>query len=1025
MSEILWLALPGGSYSGGQATLRVVAVPRLTDGVDVASAGIANWPTLLGGFTFTVETGPDPSATGSALGGITRADHIDPTLWARVFPPALPVRPYSPPLERRAPDVDPSSSHHEKITGVYSASAQAIGDPATVGHAVANAGIDTTPTTVPTPPAGRTADVVDFHRAHSLLREHPAVLQALGLILEFRLPPPPGTALIRVTCTGGTFTHVSPWTQYVTTATRFLAAPAGQSDLADGLVQLGTDSWQLATYDIAGGMDRLRDTVRTAEQSADQSATARPTSLPALRSAGLNLLRANRSEVFTARTATANAGRTQDLTNAILTADQLMLGYRVDVRSSSGNWMSLMRRTAAYSTADGTPITTPDFEEEGQVKAHGMTVQDTVADDTPGVDPRTFCSDEVVTRWDGWSLAVRNVLNRPVNAALPDLRDQLPFLRWDHAAVGLPTLRFGQRYHMRLRVADFAGGGLLLGDPDLDEAQSDEQFYGRHDPVPPPLLVPPDVLVAERPPTDPLGPGGSLDVLVIRSNPLTGAGVADLAAQYPGNDRRALLPPAGSFALAEQHGRTDGHDDPQVAIWLRRSFQPQEYAPDGTYTWLPDPMAEGMSMYIQRAPGAQSGGTSSDEAWSVPAGAWPDLPGKELVLTSSPGVTAPTLEFTDQGRTATVRLLPGRQVDIELTSTIVSDDVDNFEMHSWLAAIVDPSLLPRERRRAAAAPAIDVDTVMKLVRHGRHPMVSPPHVVRLVHAVQQPVNRPAGALDAARQRGDTFADIGDPMHPLLGLDAPSTAQVGLTAAWAEVADDQTLPRVENVSIDVARIDPDAAAVPPLRHEFGDTRHRMIDYTLTATSRYRQYFTPAADEAFQAPPLVCQVNVKSSARPPAPAVLSVSPAFRWTGRALPPDWQQVTRVRAGGVVRVELDRPWQVSGDGEQLAVLIGNSPDVRPYVSTAYRDPIWSTPYVSRTLAQEDFAGLAGGVVEVALEESAGTVWAVPFAATFVPAGDGRPARWVADVEIPGLANVSYLPFARLALARYQPSSIA
>src|ERR1700749_159441 len=129
-----------------------------------------------------------------------------------------------------------------------------------------------------------------------------------------------------------------------------------------------------------------------------------------------------------------------------------------------------MRRTAAHSAADGTPITNADFEEEGQIKAHGMTVQDTTADDTPGVDPRTFRSDEVVTRWDGWSLAVPNVLNRPVNAALPDLPERLPCLRWDHHAVGLPSLRFGQRYHMRARVADFAGGGLLLGDPDLEEA---------------------------------------------------------------------------------------------------------------------------------------------------------------------------------------------------------------------------------------------------------------------------------------------------------------------------------------------------------------------------------------------------------------------------------------------------------------------------------------------------------------------------------------------------------------------------
>lgn len=41
----------------------------------------------------------------------------------------------------------------------------------------------------PAPPLSEpTVDPPDFHRALSYLRQHPAVLRALGLVLELRLP---------------------------------------------------------------------------------------------------------------------------------------------------------------------------------------------------------------------------------------------------------------------------------------------------------------------------------------------------------------------------------------------------------------------------------------------------------------------------------------------------------------------------------------------------------------------------------------------------------------------------------------------------------------------------------------------------------------------------------------------------------------------------------------------------------------------------------------------------------------------
>jgi hypothetical protein len=60
---------------------------------------------------------------------------------------------------------------------------------------------------------------------------------------------------------------------------------------------------------------------------------------------------------------------------------------------------------------------------------------------------------------------------------------------------------------------------------------------------------------------------------------------------------------------------------------------------------------------------------------------------------------------------------------------------------------------------------------------------------------------------------------------------------------------------------------------------------------------------------------------------------------------------------------------------------------------------------------------MSGPVAERALP--GGTVLAVPFAAFF------HGERWHADIALPGIAAASYSPFARLAVARYQPDSIA
>jgi hypothetical protein len=147
------------------------------------------------------------------------------------------------------------------------------------------------------------------------------------------------------------------------------------------------------------------------------------------------------------------------------------------------------------------------------------------------------------------------------------------------------------------------------------------------------------------------------------------------------------------------------------------------------------------------------------------------------------------------------------------------------------------------------------------------------------------------------------------------------------------------------------------------------------------------------------------------------VLSVAPVIRWSGTDLPDGWTQVTRIRAGGVVRVEVARPWLVSGEGEQLAVVLGDDS-----CTALRRDPIWPTPPPPATVTADLFAGNAPAA-QHPLPEQAGAVTVVPYDVSLVDGGE-VPGHAYADVELPQVADSSYSAFVSLGVARYQPSSV-
>lgn len=210
------------------------------------------------------------------------------------------------------------------------------------------------------------------------------------------------------------------------------------------------------------------------------------------------------------------------------------------------------------------------------------------------------------------------------------------------------------------------------------------------------------------------------------------------------------------------------------------------------------------------------------------------------------------------------------------------------------------------------------------------------------------------------------------------------------------------------------------------HQLGDTKHRCIQYTAVASSRFQEYFTePGLVFTRTSDPIM--VDVPSSARPLPPDVLYVVPTFGWERQE---STNLKSEVRFGNGLRVYLDRPWYSSGQGELLGVVMwpGSQPPPDDAARETYKhfitqwglDPIWNSDSLDPVPGIGDFSGTAFTATSLTLEETPLTVDVAGYDVAF----DEARGLWYCDVIIAGGLD-AYEPFVRLALARYQPSSIA
>jgi hypothetical protein len=847
----------------------------------------------------------------------------------------------------------------------------------------------------PVPPAPDPVKL-DFHDACTALADYPELLRRLGLVLDVLVPNDvPSDGRVRVELgDAGELSFLAdeamrPWTRYLIPDRRvFMAEPKKTGDLRDNMLNMHRERHVVTDLDVDGSGSKYLNFAATVTDLANHASSMDPdgASLPALRNGGLTVARVDRALMLATHVAAVSdrEDTTAKGAPAELWADDITRGYRVDVRDDrTGRWWSLCRRVGDYRVERDGQVTTLEVDpDEGYVKGSAAT---STPESLPGSDDDLYLH-EAVFGWDGWSL----VAPRPGELfPTAEGEDLSPATGADNPCgltvffrpqlQSLPALRFGRVYELRARAVDLAGNSWNYDDPAAPEDTATPKHpYLRWEPVPAPALTP----------RRPFGEGESVRRLVVRSTlgETTGSyvglarvknltdhgttsGADNLDRSYHDVDQRHVLPPKTAIQIAELHGEFDAAlgDKPQSARNQALNIATREagtlfdvpgaaianFSDPPTSLPLPErgtPLKEGEHVVVDSdsvplpyladvlARGAAVAGLPGGPAVvEVPfGGPWPKQEPFRVDLVEGPSGHA----WDASKRVLTVRLAQAEMVTVRLSCHLAKHPDGSTDLD--LLAVWD--LLPSDLQTKFRALALA----------GQHWMLTPGVDLTFVHAVEKPLSAPVFSLSMAqldRRSGETFAA----MTGTLAVHAKSTGRLDIAASWIEPVDDvlraapSTLDghahvgdvRIERTE-DIVQLGRDETldASPPVhrvRHEFGDTKHRLVSYSSVATTRYREYFpreiTDVAELITHAGPAT-EVHVRSSRRPDPPEVLYTLPTFRWeegndalaglTLHGARPARGGIHRTRRGGGLRVYLDRPWWSSGADEHLGVVVAN-----------------------------------------------------------------------------------------------------
>ncbi len=509
--------------------------------------------------------------------------------------------------------------------------------------------------------------------------------------------------------------------------------------------------------------------------------------------------------------------------------------------------------------------------------------------------------------------------------------------------------------------------------------------------------------------------------------------------------------------------------------------------------YLADPMANGVS-YQYLAPGSDPTSVDHPITQHKFAGSWPDQ--QSLILRLQTGQKAPQVEKN----LCTVFLPPGEQATLRVSSLLPSHGEKVFDV--WRAIDERTDGEERETRRKELVQGRNVMVTpyreVRLIHATEEPVMTPHWETFLVernyldsqsvlyakiklhrqstefialhaewvecidegvmtenreewlyHKRSMPVTKTlvnlVGADDQAKSQ---IPPDGKPTPPQRAdvppdgfeLSAHSFADTTSKAAVLDVLEIAKHCKCKQPSTippgDQPQGNGEIVSLTFGAHKFGDTKFRCVTYVGSAISRYEEFFRAtkkqeSTSDFRKTTPPITKV-IPNSAPPLPPRVLYIVPTFEWTSSSNEAG-------RRGGGLRIYLDRGWCSSGDGEQLAVLLGPnfSGETAGELQNVYtmwgQDPLWvsgdrptkadSTPGWSQPTPNQ-FLDKIDTRRDLTVELSVnGKVQPKPATiCTFNVHPDPTRQLWYCDLTLdPG---ATYFPFVRLVLARYQPCSL-
>ncbi len=493
-------------------------------------------------------------------------------------------------------------------------------------------------------------------------------------------------------------------------------------------------------------------------------------------------------------------------------------------------------------------------------------------------------------------------------------------------------------YLFKVPTVDIAGN--IAQEP--EEIVSKKVGYGRFDPIKAPAIL--------------------LDDLPSNSKPLRRGVHRMVVSEEYGNDTRWIVPARDTEELAELHGYLDvdnisdvGSFD-AVALTEEGDFPtvssedvelpklgaaaskkaPGELSPirlkpsesgDRVIPYFPDPLAKAVAWRLEFLESSTS--SPSITRWLsgqligfYESSNWPKANPFQVILKRGDGLK-PTVDWSSFFRELTVKLPPGLTARLHLSSSL--------EERKMLDVFVLWQKNPLKMYVGAGEflPTFTGAETIELIHAVTSPVAQP-----RIDSIHPPASRERNVIMFAREQGKTMVDLefdvaaevqsSGKLRFLARWDGPSSVEQGLALRLrgrADIGEIHLETWLGGMGKENKRHLPKLPFVR-LQHTLPDTKFRIVEYKVAATTRYAEHFAidpskPLPQEESAEVP----VALLNSAIPPAPSFAYVVPTFDWTTSCTKENPRKFLSKRTA-LIRLFLSPEWDLTGDDEMVGATL-------------------------------------------------------------------------------------------------------